>query len=181
MAAMSAAIAATPAAAAGPVPPPAHADMESCAHLAVPPLEGRTSLRVALAFGASPSNSLSVAIGADADGDGGLSLREQSAEFGWDGGSWFIRRRSPYGWERYEWPGAEGRRFFEAALNLSGSGPRRLKLSADGEQLAALPAEDWLPREALDGGLIRVTARGAGVDGAAGAVPVTEGTVLIVR
>ena len=165
------------------VPPPAHADTESCAHLAVPPLADRTALRVALALNASPSNSLSAAVGVDADGDGRLSLREQALEFGWDGGAWFIRRRTPQGWERYEWPGPDGPQVFEAVLSFGQPGRRWLRLSVGGVPLVggSFWVGGWLPPEAVEGGVVRVTARGSGVGGTAEVAATTEGTVLLLR
>ena len=57
----------------------------------------------------------------------------------------------------------------------------RLSLKADGAALVAGGTEAWAPREALDGGLARVTARGAGVEGSATLSAGADGTVLNIR
>jgi len=161
------------------VPPPAFADTETAAHVPVPPLGGKSFFKVSAAFNASPSNCLTVAFGVDADGDGRLSLREQTVETGWDG-VWFIRRRGVSGWERLEQAGAEGPRLFEASQWLHRSQPQqRLVLSVDGAPPAFVAdAAAWLPLSALDGGTVRVTARGHGVEGAAELVAAVDGIIL---
>ena len=170
------------AASATPVPDAHHEDTERRIHLPMPPLDGKTTLRITLAFTASPSNSLTAAIGPDTDNDGRLSLREQDAEFGWDGAEWFIRRRAPdgQGWHRYAWPAAAGERALDAALGLAPARPH-LTLTAAGATLARLDAEDWLPAASLPDALIRVTARGVNVAGTAEVTASTEGTLLILR
>ena len=169
------------------VPPPGHADGETCAHMAIPPLEKMNFFKITMAFHATPSNSLTAAVGTDADGDGRLSLREQAVEFGWDGGAWFIRRQTPSAWwerERLEWAGGgAGPRQFEAVRWLRSADPDfRLCLSAGGMPLASWDGPDaWLPQEALHGGLVRVTARGEGVEGLAVLTAGAEGTILNIR
>jgi len=161
------------------VPPPVFADTESVTNVALPPLDNRQRVRVALDFSASPSNCLTVAFGRDADGDGSLSLREQAVELGWDG-AWFIRRQGVSAWERHELAGTDGRHRFEASQWLHRARPeQRLALSVDGIPLAlGEGTEAWLPLSALDGGTVRVTARGAGVEGAAEITASADGFVL---
>lgn len=161
------------------VPPPVFADTETAAHVPLPPLGDKQHFKVSLDFNASPSNCLTVAFGRDADGDGRLSLREQAVELGWDG-AWFIRRKGVSAWERYELAGTDGRHLFEASQWLHRTRPdQRLTLSADGVPLAfGNETEAWLPISALDGGTARVTARGAGVAGAAEMTANADGLAL---
>ncbi len=162
------------------IPQPVLADTERCFHIAAPPLAGKDYLRVSMSFSASPSNSLSVAFGVDKNGDGRLSLREQAVELGWDGGFWFVRRSAVSAWERLEKAGAAGTRLLEAVLWLrpGTSGPR-LALSVDGASDAfGEDATAWLPVSALEGGTVRVTARGHGVEGTAEVVTGVDGILL---
>lgn len=161
------------------VPPPAFADTETAAQILLPPLADKSFVKVSMDFNASPSNCLTVAFGVDADGDGRLSLREQTVETGWDG-VWFIRRKGVSGWERLEQAGAAGRRLFGASQWLHRSqAQQRLALSVDGTPPAfGTEAAAWLPLSALDGGTVRVTARGHGVEGTAELVTGADGIVL---
>jgi hypothetical protein len=161
------------------VPPPVFADSETAAHVAVPPLDGRHFFKISMDFCASQSNCLTAAVGQDADGDGTLSLREQTLEVGWDG-AWFIRRKGASAWERREQAGAEGRRLFVASQWLHRArAEQRLTLSVDGVPLAiGGGAEAWLPLAALEGGLVRVTARGCGAEGTAEWITGVDGSVL---
>ena len=163
-----------------PIPPSTHEDTEASIHLQMPPLAGQSYLQFAATFNASPSNSLTIAVGIDADDNGQLSLREQTAEFGWDAGEWFIRRRATSNWQRYAWAGTEGAHNFTVTRGLFGNTPR-LSLLADGASLAHLDATDWLPTALLENGLVRVTTRGAGIAGTAEVVSGVKGTVFLLR
>ena len=161
------------------VPTPVFADTETVAHVALPPMNGKKYFKVSLDFNASPSNCLTVAFGRDVDGDGKLSLREQAVELGWDG-AWFIRRNDVAAWERYDLVGTDGRHLFEASKWLYCTrSDQQLTLTADGIPLAFENGTDaWLPLSDLDGGTVRVTSRGTGVEGAAQIIVNADGTVL---
>ncbi|MEI6647735.1 MAG: hypothetical protein WCP12_16990 [bacterium] len=161
------------------VPTPVFTDTETVSYVALPTMDGKKYFKVSLDFNASPSNCLTVAFGRDADGDGKLSLREQSVELGWDG-AWSIRRKGVAAWERYELAGTEGRHLFEASKWLYRTRPdQQLNLSADGVPLAFGNGTDaWLPLSVLDGGTVRVTSRGTGVEGTAQIIVNADGTVL---
>ena len=161
------------------VPTPVFADTETVTHVALPPMDGKKYFKVSLDFNASPSNCLTVAFGRDADGDGKLSLREQAVELGWDG-AWFIRRKGVASWERYELAGTDGHHLFEASKWLYRTHPdQQFNLSTDGVPLAFGNGTDaWLPLSVLDGGTVRVTSRGPGVEGSAQIIVNTDGSVL---
>jgi len=161
------------------VPTPVFTDTETVAHVALPPMDGKKYFKVSLDFNASPSNCLTVAFGRDADGDGKLSLREQAVELGWDG-AWFIRRKGIAAWERNELAGTDGHHLFEASKWLYRTRPdQQINLSADGVPLAfGNGTEAWLPLSVLDGGTVRVTSRGTGVEGTALIIVNADGTVL---
>lgn len=164
------------------IPLPVFADTEAVTNIAVPPLGDKQYFKVSLDFSASPSNCLTVAFGRDADGDGSLSLREQAAELGWDG-AWFIRRKGASAWERFGLAGTDGRHLFEASQRLRRAQPeQQLSLSADGAPLAfGNGTGTWLPLSALDGGTVRITSRGAGVEGVAEMAAEIDGIVLKIK
>ncbi len=161
------------------IPLPVFADTETVAYVPLPPLEGKPHFKLSIDFTASPSNCLTVAFGVDADGDGRLSLREQAVELGWDG-AWLIRRKGVAAWERFELAGTDGHHLFEASQWLHRTRTeQQLSLSVDGTPFAfGNGTQNWLPLSALDGGTMRVTARGHGVEGTAKLVTGADGIVL---
>ena len=96
---------------------------------------------------------------------------------------WRILVRPAFGRVRMGTPGeggAAGTRLLEAVLWLrpGTSGPR-LALSVDGASDAfGEDAAAWLPVSALEGGTVRVTARGHGVEGTAEVVTGVDGILL---
>lgn len=117
---------------------------------------------LALELAAFPSNNLEVALGMDADGDGALDAEEESCVLGWDCGAWFVRDSATGGESRME----------------KDAGERKLRVqfdfAADGSLRTLQTAEDstarfvrWNPPRTLAAkqtNLIRVTARGTGLD-----------------
>ena len=93
-------------------------------------------LHVALELDESASNGIEVLLGCDADGDGSLSVAEASLAFGYDCGTWFVRKTESDGLD-------------VAASSMQGEWVRR-ELAIGWRQL--LP--DW--------DLVRVTRRGEG-------------------
>lgn len=167
-----------------PLPPPDFADTETTVHIPVPPLEGKHFFTLALDFRASATNSLEASFGQDADGDGTLSLREAAVTLGWSRGAWRIRRRGAGGWEDYGLPGTEGRHLLRVTRWIHRGNPAQgFSVSADGAPLAFGwgASAGWLPLSALEGGLVRVTARGAGLGGAVESAAGTDGAVIIVK
>ena len=76
----------------GELPPGDYADTEVSTNVAFAVNADQTDMMlIALAFDATPSNSVEVAIGHDADSDGNLSPEESAVVFGYDCGTWFQR------------------------------------------------------------------------------------------
>ena len=76
----------------GALPPGDYADTEVSTNVSFAVNADQTDMMlIALAFDATPSNSVEVAIGHDADNDGNLSPEESAVVFGYDCGTWFQR------------------------------------------------------------------------------------------
>mgnify|MGYP003312084831 CR=1 FL=1 len=93
-------------------------------------------LHVALELDESAANGLEVLLGCDTDGDGSLSASEASLAFGYDCGTWFVRKTESDGLD-------------VAASSMQGERVRR-ELAIGWRQLSP----DW--------DLVRVTRRGEG-------------------
>ena len=120
----------------GELPPGDYADTEVSTNVAFAVNADQTDMMlIALAFDATPSNSVEVAIGHDADGDGNLSPEESAVVFGYDCGKWFQRSAA----QNRLLPAEPGRIWLRRSLNEISSDWNLAKVtrrgcdSADGE------------------------------------------------
>jgi len=143
------------------------------------------TLKLTLAFEASPTNNVEVALGVGADG---VSPRANSTVMimGWKRGEWFVRGdrlRRQFSAPAVD-PSAEGLRTLTVRMRLDPSGkPRHVAFAADGVPVLfeGLETEDLLTWLAHGWEAWQVTARGGAGNVSAEMALYSDGSVLIVK